>query len=253
MSVQKYIVSKESSNFTIVPNKVIQGLKSQPELLGFYVYLLSLPPEWSFHKTQLKDTLRIGIKKLEKFIGSLAQMRLVEVAQMRNERGHFAHFDLRILNGESFKIIELGDCAPRVNIRTTVNGRTDLGSYKRNIDKTNIEKETFKNLCASNDARKSFDAFWNIYPRKKDKQRAFKLWVDKGCHEIAQTIIDKVSLQVRQDAQWKNVKFVPHPDTYLRNQRWEDEIEIAKEHSVTQVIRELKEEMKSPEFRNFLN
>lgn len=257
MSVQKFVLSKESSNFTIVPNKVIQGIK-ELELLGFYVYLLSLPPEWIFYKTQLKDHCRIGIKKLERFLSRLAQMNLIEIAQMRDEKGHFAHFDLRILNGDSFKIIDLDDCAPCVNIRTTVNGRTDMGSYKRNIDKVNIEKETSKSLCASDDARKSFDRFWDLYPRKKDKQRALDIWVKHKCEEKADLIIDKLRIQILNDVEWKDPKYILHPTTYLRAKRWEDEITLEsvipkKEHPVTAVIRELKEDLKTKEFKQLLN
>lgn len=227
MSVQKFIINKESSNFTIVPNKVIQGIKDL-ELLGFYVYLLSLPPQWTFYKTQLKEHTKLGINKLEKFLSKLAQMRLIEIAQMRNEKGHFAHFDLRILNGESFIINDLHDCAPCIKNGGTVNGGTDMGSYKRNIDKTNIEKENIKSFCASDDARKSFEQFWNIYPRKKDKKRALNLWVKLKCHELSEIILNNLSHQILNDVQWKVIQFIPYPTTYLTGERWNDEVVLEK-------------------------
>lgn len=231
MSVEKFIIRKEASNFTIISNKVINGLKDRTELLGFYIYLLSLPPEWNFYKTNLKDTCNIGIKKLERFISELAQMRLIEVAQVRAKDGKFAHCDLRVLNGELFEINNLDNCAPKVNYHTAVNASTDLGSYKRNIDKININKETSKSYCASDDARsiskKSFfDDFWKIYPRKKDKVRAFSIWKNKKYDRIANVILEDIKKRLMNGVEWKDEKFIPHPSTYLRNERWQDDTSL---------------------------
>jgi hypothetical protein len=95
-----------------------------------------------------------------------------------------------------------------------------------NINNINIIKD--KNYCASDDALKSFEEFWSIYPRKKDKKRAFETWLKCGCHEKAKIIIDKVSAQILNEAQWKNAQYIPHATTYLRNARWEDEITLPK-------------------------
>lgn len=228
MSVQKFIVSKESSNYTIIPNKVIQGLKSQLELLGLYTYLLSLPPEWTFYKTNLKETTGFGIKKLERFLNSLVQMNLIKVAQMRNENGQFAHFDLCILNGDSFKINNLEDCAPKVKNRRTVNGGTVLGSYKRNtIQKKEIEK---KHTCATEEhvARENdgFDEFWKEYPRKKDKFRAKEKWKKKGLNKKAELILNDIRNRKAKDVSWMEERYIPYPVRYLDEEHWDDAITV---------------------------
>lgn len=233
MSVEKFVIKKESSNFTIVSNKVINGLKGQAELLGFYVYLLSLPPEWTFYKTNLRETCNIGIKKLERFLSQLAQMRLIETAQIREKNGRFAHTDLHILNGDLFEIKDLDNCAPRVNIHPAENDSTDLRSYIKNINKINIEKETLKSYCASDDARDIskdffFDEFWKMYPRKKDKARARTAWRRNGYDKISSIIFEDIKNRMLNDPQWLDEKFIPHPSTYLRNERWEDEISVKK-------------------------
>ncbi len=226
MSVEKYVINKESSNFTIIPNKVIQGLKDNLELLGFYLYLLSLPPNWSFHKNNLQETCGIGIKKLEKILRQLAQFNLIHVAQMRNAQGQFAHFDLTVYNGEYFKINNLQNAQPCVNNRPTVDGSTVKHGYKRNKE-TNINKEKRNISCAlKKNAHESFDKFWNIYPKKKDKERARQLWVKLNCEKIESMILDDIKNRILNESTWKTEQFIPHPSTYLRNKRWEDEITL---------------------------
>jgi hypothetical protein len=140
MSVQKYIINKESNNFTIIPNKIINGLHSNLELLGFYLYLLSLPPNWSFHKNQLQSACNIGIKKLEKFLRLLSKCELIHISQQRTAKGQFSHFDLTVYNGERFNINGLQEISPCVKNRPTVNGSTVKNTYKRNIVEIKKEK-----------------------------------------------------------------------------------------------------------------
>jgi hypothetical protein len=232
MSVQKYVVSKESSNFTIIPNKVIKGLSDNLELLGFYAYLLSLPPSWIFYKSKLKKSCGLGVKKLERFLKQLAQMNLIVVAQNRNEVGQFAHFDLTVLNGDSFKINNIEEIAqPCVKNRTTDNGGTVKNTYKRNIDKINNEKRNIS--CAFDNARNLFDEFWSIYPRKKDKARAGKIWTNKKLDKIADKIIADVKNRIANDVSFQEEQFILYPSTYLKNERWNDEITNVKNKVVS--------------------
>lgn len=70
-----------------------------------------------------------------------------------------------------------------------------------------------------------FPEFWAIWPRKRDKQKARQVWISKRLDEKADEILHDVRERQRRDWQWlKNSgEFIPHPTTYLRNARWEDE------------------------------
>jgi len=70
-----------------------------------------------------------------------------------------------------------------------------------------------------------FDDFYSIYPRKKDKAKAQKIWhklkIEKDS-EIHHKIIYHVSnAYLNTDKQ-----YIPYPTTYLNGRRWEDEIDI---------------------------
>lgn len=227
MSVQKFIVNRESSNFTIISNKVIQGLKNNLELLGFYAYLLSLPPNWVFYKNQLKETCNIGVHKLERLLKELVQMNLIALVQNRSEKGQFAHFELTVLNGDSFKINSLEESVqPCYQNRTTENRATDISTYKRNT--LQIEnKEKINISCASeSDARVDnfFDEFWKVYPVKKNKKRTKQIWEKKKYDEIAPLILSDIEKRKKIDHQWQNVQYIPHASTYLNGELWQDEI-----------------------------
>lgn len=223
MSVEKYRVTKEDWGFTTFPNDLLQGLKDK-HALGVYVYLSSLPDDWEFHKSHIQHECSIGEKKLRTILNILVQCALIEVAQERAQDGAFAHWRLHVRNPKYF----INQSAqPLGQKRRAVNRPAVKQSYKENINKTNIEtKEISKNLCApESGARSRFDDFWFLYPRKKDKARAQQVWIRKKLDSIADKIIDKVSQQMRFDSQWQTAQFIPHPATYLRNERWEDEIE----------------------------
>lgn len=71
-----------------------------------------------------------------------------------------------------------------------------------------------------------FEKFWNEYPRKISKKKTLAIWLKlKPTPELAEKIIAAVRAQ-KQTKQWKenDGQFVPHPTTWLNQERWEDEI-----------------------------
>jgi hypothetical protein len=72
-----------------------------------------------------------------------------------------------------------------------------------------------------------FERFWNAYPRKTGKGAARKVWSRlKPGTELVDRMLVSVAAQKRS-AQWLegNGKFIPHPATWLNQERWEDEPE----------------------------
>lgn len=228
MSVEKFRIGKKVGNFTTIPNKVIQGLSFNLPALGLYVYLSSLPEGWEFHKSHLRDKCQIGINRLNKILKFLESCKLLTIAQNRDAQGKFAHFDMDVHDGMSFKINDIEEiCAPSHQSRDTVTV-TPLSApinkiYKKEISK----KEISKSYYASDDARNSFENFWFLYPRKKDKLRAQKIWIKNKLYEKSETI--NSDLAKRKATEWrdKDIEFIPHPSTYLNGERWNDEINIS--------------------------
>ena len=88
------------------------------------------------------------------------------------------------------------------------------GQSEGHIDKqVTIEQETI-NI--------EFDVFWNLYDKKVgDKKSCQKKW-DKIKIDVKQKIIDTLPAF---KSSIKDKQFMPFPETYLNNERWNDVIE----------------------------
>ena len=73
-----------------------------------------------------------------------------------------------------------------------------------------------------------FDAFWQAYPRKVAKGAARKAW--KATAKIrppVECLLLALEDQVdSEDGLSDEKKFMPHASTWLRNEQWEDEVDI---------------------------
>lgn len=71
-----------------------------------------------------------------------------------------------------------------------------------------------------------FDEFWTLYPRKVSKKQAHKTWEKLKPDEILfKEIISGLEKQIMSE-QWQKDegRFIPHPATWLNQERWNDEI-----------------------------
>lgn len=67
-----------------------------------------------------------------------------------------------------------------------------------------------------------FADLWAIYPRREAKQAAEKAFRNLKPYEIEAALVD---VKRRITAEWKgkDPQYIPHPATYLRGKRWNDE------------------------------
>lgn len=70
-----------------------------------------------------------------------------------------------------------------------------------------------------------FDAFWAAYPRRQAKKDALKAWrALKPGPDLVQAIVQHVEQRL-QTRQWRE-GFIPLPATFIRGERWEDELKV---------------------------
>jgi len=72
-----------------------------------------------------------------------------------------------------------------------------------------------------------FEQFWLEYPSKKGLKPTREKWLAKITPELGETIISDVKKRKEKDRQWLE-GFIPHPTTYLNQERWQDEITPAR-------------------------
>lgn len=81
------------------------------------------------------------------------------------------------------------------------------------------------------EGRERFERFWKAYPRKVGKPAAEKVFLGINPDEQALTVILNAIAQQKTSRQWQEDegRYIPHPTTWLRQRRWEDEQPAAPE------------------------
>lgn len=245
--MSKFILRKRLSGHTTVSNNVIKALKHDLTSLGLYLYLLSLPDDWEFYKTELCKSFKMGIKKLEAKFKILRSYGLIMYGQERNEKGQFEKFNLEIFDTEQPNVTENEQKHPvGQNCRTVKTVRrfreaTNKEITNKELNKTNISSSSvdegerndvisssMKSMGVENESDKVettlFDSFWEAYPKKRDKQSAKKAWDRNKCDSIYSTIMADIETRKTKDNQWREIQYIPYASTYLNGKRWEDDM-----------------------------
>ena len=93
---------------------------------------------------------------------------------------------------------------------------------------SNLTKKEEKKL------KESFEDFWLVYPKRIAKKKACGLWLKiSPSKELTEKIVSAVE-KARKTAGWlqDGGKYIPHPTTYLNQERWMDQVEERKIKSV---------------------
>jgi hypothetical protein len=89
-----------------------------------------------------------------------------------------------------------------------------------NNDYTNIRQ----NNIDSNYYIEMFTQFWCAYPKKRDKERAQKIFLRiKPSAELFAQMMNALESQIKSK-QWQDRQYIPYPSTWLNGKRWEDEV-----------------------------
>ena len=98
---------------------------------------------------------------------------------------------------------------------------------KNNIDlKNNSLLEDKKIITTKKITPKLFNDFWELYPKKIDKGKCLTLWTricTRQDNVPTWSEIKKAIHYQKQSERWQDVKFIPHPSTWLNQSRWLDD------------------------------
>lgn len=121
---------------------------------------------------------------------------------------------------------EMGNAIPENGKCNTQNREMLYGKYKSNKDNT---------PCNPPEGAEGFNAFWTEYPRKIDKQRAFRAWQRQKIKPEALPQILAALRAQKASSQWRRDggQYIPHPTTWINNRRWEAECGVEAEASGT--------------------
>ena len=220
MSVEKFnpCISGEIIPYTQVNTQVIQNIRDIEA--GFiWMYLLTMPKNWTVVKAHIKNKYGIGDNKIKRIFAYLKRCNLIEYVRERDETGKLRKSEIRVLNGSRFN-----DSTTGMENHPLVNQTSGKQATTNNINKTNKTKSINKPSCSSDDEPQFFDDFYKHYPRNQNRKAALKIWKRKKFDQIATLLVNDV--KNRLNGEWKNKpkEFIPLASTYLNGERWTDEL-----------------------------
>lgn len=130
-------------------------------------------------------------------------------------------------------------CATETCATKTTQAKTETDKAKQkktNHSKQNEQTQTIDEM---------FSKFWEAYPKRKDKKRAYKVFSKiKPDDKLLQKMLDAIERE-KQTLDWQKNKgqYIPYPSTWLSNERWNDEdmtveavteIDVKRSHSPVQ-------------------
>lgn len=190
----------ESENF--------RGLRNKPNVILVWIWLLTYADDRgkvTFGRKQISKDTGIGESSVYRAIQHIATKMSDEV----NIKANNTFSEILILNYAKYQR----------KPNNKVNNNRTTSEQQPN---TNKEIKNKRNIYVH------FDAFWSAYPKKVNKKKAQEIWSKLNPDKL---LVDRIMLSLDRQ---KNSKswlkdggaFIPHPSTWLNQERWNDETEL---------------------------
>lgn len=127
--------------------------------------------------------------------------------------------------------------------------QTQLEQPVQTVEKPKMKTRKTKKAIVEQEQEEKFTKFWEAWPKKIDKQRAFALWVKENPDdELFNKIMTSLEAQKKQESWNKDGgKYIPNPRNWIEGKRWEDQtsVQVGVSSNVSKPIKELFEQSTS--------
>lgn len=151
MSIEKFnpLVEGEQIPYLQANRHVIQNI-TNTDALAVWVYLLTLPPDWSVIKEHLQKHFGIGQDKTKKVFAYLKRVNLIDYVKARRADGTLGTTKIVVLNGSKFND-GIQDLSPKVTtgVETTPLENHTCGNQLLHIKQNTNEISNKKSSCLS--------------------------------------------------------------------------------------------------------
>lgn len=206
--------------FTQVANDVLNDPKLSLKSKGLYAFLYSKPDGWNFEANRISKQSKDGRDSVRGAIKELEDNGYLEREKLSDGRMIY-RIVYKPMTENPLQAIE-NPMTEKPNDGKTHSGKT---RHISNKEIKVIKSISNKEICA-------FDLFWESYPVKRARKPAQMKW-DRLDHSTRIIILEDIQNRKEKDVQWIS-GFIPHPTTYLNQERWNDEItsKIDKGHKI---------------------
>jgi hypothetical protein len=242
-----------TKEFTQIPNELLRNPEISGKAKALLCLLLSNKEGWKSCVSGIgkmmkegADAINSGINELEEH-GYLIRVRYRDKKTKTWKGSFWAYTDIPY----SFDIQKNIDWVDSRGLEIYMDEKTKLSLNTENPDMENpdiaipnMEKLGLIILNNKNNKNKNinsspeeddfiqisqFEKFWRIYPRKVDKGKTFTKWTNmcsqkKGSNKRPRWSVIKLAiLKQKKSERWKDIRFIPHPTTWLNQCRWLDD------------------------------
>jgi len=196
--------------FTQIPNSWARDERLGYRARGILLLLMSHQDGWKISLEHLANDGPDGITAVRTAIQQLQECGYLKRNRIRNERSQIEGSEWIL--SDPFEQDE-----PQLE-------NLMLENLQENLISENL---TLKNTRNKEDNRKqildAFDSFWAIYPRKVGKGGAVKAFEKAAKKADPEVIIQAVEVWIQKPL--PEMQYIPHPATWLNQERWNDDID----------------------------
>lgn len=241
MSMVVYRVEK-TRDYTVMSNAHLLDPSLSYKAKGLLSLILALPDEWKISMSNLAELSTDGIDSVKAGMKELGASGYVIKNKIRGEGGTFGGWEYVIrempidANCTESGFSPLG--APKVEKPTTENPLT--APFNKILytpysppkgDTKKKRKKPSESTPAADWRPEAFAAWYAAYPRHVGRETARKAWNKLGPSDaLILEMMDALETQ-KLSKEWAedDGKYIPHPSTYLNQQRWTDELTPAED------------------------
>jgi len=202
------IYRAESAKFVALPNWVVRSPEYSANSFRLLAYLLSHEDGYGLTYAQIERQTGMGRFAINEAIKLLTSLAWLEVWQPKGEDGRFAAKSWLIKNPG------VGDSATEPFRYGTANALKEDNSLEKTTEEENL------NARVEEEFLKSFNQFWELYPKKIDKGRAVKDFRSALKRASFESII--AGVKAYKDDPYRKPQFTKYPSSWLNADAWEN-------------------------------
>lgn len=225
MAVYKRHLNKD---YTIMSNHHLRNKDLSLKAKGLLGMMLGLPDDWDYSVNGLAAICKEGRRAIDSALKELKDCGYVVVRKIYpNET------DSGLIEYE-YNIYEIPQTQDIHNqdIRFEVVENSQQLNTNKSITKESNTYDNKENIKRKNELEieNLFESFWKVYPRKIAKKKAMTTWKNVCKNkDTYNKIIKALTTQIVANKWNKDIKYCPHPTTWLNQERWNDDVEVRNE------------------------
>lgn len=200
------VYRRDNQPFAQIPNEAIRNPEITANGFRLLAYLMSHQDGYELTYAQIERQTGLGRYAINEAIKNLTAHKWLETDRPKLPNGQYGPKSWIVHNPTSASFSTVGD--------STVEQPTD---YKKNT----VKEEHSREKSNAQQVEREFDVFWQNYPRKVGKGLALKTFAKLTAEDQQRAIVGV--LRLANDPNLPAKAFIPHPGTWLNEQRWFDE------------------------------